>query len=167
MPSPLLAELRALTRDRERLVWNQRDTENQLRAIVMAYHPAVLELFSSLDRGISLAFLRDYPDTRAGRADRHRADGSVLLPARLLRRTSTAWLLFDRTLEQSRRRISSSITSTRMVRHYAEDVKTISGRTACADVKSHTVLTRLVHDRRHTMELPRKTRPHLRERKPT
>ena len=61
VPSPVLAELRALTRDRERLVWNQRDTENQLRAIVMAYHPAVLDLFSSLDRDISLAFLRDYP----------------------------------------------------------------------------------------------------------
>jgi transposase len=61
VPSPLLAELRALTRDRERLVASQRDTENQLRAIVMAYHPAVLDLFSSLDRDISLAFLRDYP----------------------------------------------------------------------------------------------------------
>jgi len=31
VPSPLLAELRALTRDRERLIWNQRDVENQLR----------------------------------------------------------------------------------------------------------------------------------------
>ncbi|WP_198955305.1 transposase [Kineosporia sp. R_H_3] len=61
VPSPLLAELRALTRDRERLVWNQRDVENQLRAIVLAYHPAVLHLFSSLDRDITLAFLRDYP----------------------------------------------------------------------------------------------------------
>jgi transposase len=61
VPSPLLAELRALTRDRERLVWNQRDVENQLRAIVQTYHPAVLHLFSSLDRDISLAFLRDYP----------------------------------------------------------------------------------------------------------
>jgi Transposase len=37
--SPLLSELRALTRDRERLVWNQRDVENQLRAIVQVYHP--------------------------------------------------------------------------------------------------------------------------------
>ncbi len=37
------------------------DTENQLRAIVQVYHPAVLHLFSSLDRDISLAFLRDYP----------------------------------------------------------------------------------------------------------
>ncbi|WP_088285489.1 transposase [Kineosporia sp. A_224] len=31
VPSPLLAELRAPTRDRERLVWNRRDVENQLR----------------------------------------------------------------------------------------------------------------------------------------
>lgn len=62
MPSPLLAELRALTRDRERLVSNQRDVENQLRAIIETYHPAVLHLFSSLDRDITLAFLRDYPD---------------------------------------------------------------------------------------------------------
>lgn len=61
VPSPLLAELRALTRDRERLVWNQRDVENQLRSIVLAYHPGVLRLFSSLDRDITLAFLRDYP----------------------------------------------------------------------------------------------------------
>lgn len=38
-PSPLLAELRALTRDRERLIWNQRDVENQLRAIVLSFHP--------------------------------------------------------------------------------------------------------------------------------
>jgi transposase len=68
VPSPLLAELRALTRDRERLVWNQRDTENQLRAVVQVYHPAVLHLFSSLDRDICLAFLRNYPTpTQAGR----------------------------------------------------------------------------------------------------
>jgi transposase len=66
--SPLLAELRALTRDRERLVCNQRDVENQLRAVVQAYHPGVLHLFSSLDRDITLAFLRDYPTPeQAGR----------------------------------------------------------------------------------------------------
>ncbi len=68
VPSPLLAELRALTRDRERLIWNQRDVENQLRAIVLTYHPGVLHLFSSLDRDICLAFLRDYPTpAHAGR----------------------------------------------------------------------------------------------------
>ena len=68
VPSPLLAELRALTRDRERLVCNQRDVENQLRATVLTYHPGVLHLFSSLDRDITLAFLRDYPTpAQAGR----------------------------------------------------------------------------------------------------
>lgn len=68
VPSPVMSELRALTRDRERLIFNQRDVENQLRAIVQVYHPAVLHLFSSLDRDITLAFLRDYPDPeRAGR----------------------------------------------------------------------------------------------------
>lgn len=67
-PSPLLAELRALTRDRERLIFNQRDVENQLRAIVLTFHPGVLHLFSSLDRDITLAFLRDYPTpAQAGR----------------------------------------------------------------------------------------------------
>ncbi len=64
VPSPLLAELRALTRDRERLIVNQRDVENQLRAILLTFHPAVLHLFSSLDRDITLAFLRDYPTPR-------------------------------------------------------------------------------------------------------
>jgi transposase len=68
VPSPLLAELRALTRDRERLVCNQRDVENQLRAVMLAYHPAVLHLFSSIDRDISLAFVRSYPTpVHAGR----------------------------------------------------------------------------------------------------
>lgn len=68
VPSPLLAELRALSRDRERLIFNQRDVENQLRAIVQVYHPSALHLFSSLDRDISLAFLRDYPTPmQAGR----------------------------------------------------------------------------------------------------
>ena len=67
-PSSLLAELRALTRDRERLIWNQRDVENQLRTIVLTFHPGVLHLFSSLDRDITLAFLRDYPTpAHAGR----------------------------------------------------------------------------------------------------
>src|SRR5688500_9839979 len=38
--SPALAELRALTRDRDRLQATQQRTEAQLRAILEAYHPA-------------------------------------------------------------------------------------------------------------------------------
>ncbi len=59
--SPLLAELRALTRDRERLLETQQATEAQLRAILESYHPAPARLFSSVDRQITLAFIDDYP----------------------------------------------------------------------------------------------------------
>jgi transposase len=59
--SPVLAELRALVRDRERIVAEQIRVEAQLRAILDCYHPAAARLFSSVDRQIALAFIRDYP----------------------------------------------------------------------------------------------------------
>jgi transposase len=61
VPSTLLGELRALTRDRDRLLETQQATEAQLRAILEAYHPAPARLFSSMDRQIALAFVADYP----------------------------------------------------------------------------------------------------------
>jgi transposase len=61
VPSLLLAELRALTRDRDRLLETQQTTEAQLRSIMEAYHPAPARLFSSMDRQIALAFIADYP----------------------------------------------------------------------------------------------------------
>jgi transposase len=61
VPSPLLAELRGLTRDRDRLLETQQATEAQLRAILESYHPAPARLFSSMDRQIALAFVADYP----------------------------------------------------------------------------------------------------------
>lgn len=67
-PSPLLAELRAISRDRERVMIAQRATENRLRAVLEAYHPGPLHLFSALDRDISLAFITSYPTPeQAGR----------------------------------------------------------------------------------------------------
>lgn len=60
-PSPELAELRALVRDRERIVGEQVRVEAQLRAILESYHPAAARLFSSVDRQITIAFVRDYP----------------------------------------------------------------------------------------------------------
>ena len=61
VPSPLLAEIRALTRDRDRLLETQQATEHQLRMILEAYHPAPVRLFSSVDRQITLSFVLDYP----------------------------------------------------------------------------------------------------------
>ena len=61
VPSPLLAEIKALTRDRDRLLETQQATEHQLRMILEAYHPAPVRLFSSVDRQITLSFITDYP----------------------------------------------------------------------------------------------------------
>lgn len=52
----------ALSRDRERVTQMQRAVESRLRATLETYHPAPLHLFSSLDRDIALAFIRDYPN---------------------------------------------------------------------------------------------------------
>lgn len=74
-PSPLLAELRAISRDRDRVVIAQQATENRLRAVLDAYHPAPLHLFSTLDRDITLDFVADYPTpeqaARVGAARMH------------------------------------------------------------------------------------------------
>src|SRR5699024_3527611 len=59
--SQVLMRLRSLIHDRERIVWRQRDVQNQLRATMQTYNPAVLHLFSSLDRDISLQFIQRYP----------------------------------------------------------------------------------------------------------
>lgn len=67
IPSDATATIAALSRDRERIVHMQRMVESRLRAVLEAYHPAPLHLFSSLDRDITLAFLRDYPTPDAAR----------------------------------------------------------------------------------------------------
>jgi transposase len=64
-PSPLLAEIKALTRDRDRLLETQQAVESQLRMILEAYHPAPARLFSSVDRQITLSFVLDYPSSPA------------------------------------------------------------------------------------------------------
>jgi transposase len=100
-PSPLLAEIKALTRDRDRLQETQQAVESQLRAILEAYHPAPVRLFSSVDRQITLSFVLDYPTpavagriktTRmAGFLARHHYTGRV--PAQVLAERMRANLL--------------------------------------------------------------------------
>lgn len=55
----MLAELTAVSREVERILDMQVDSENRLRAILEVNYPAPLHLFSSLDRDITLAFIRD------------------------------------------------------------------------------------------------------------
>jgi transposase len=63
--SRLWHELRAVSRDRDRILLAQHAAESRLRATLEAYHPAPLHLFSTLDRDISLAFITDYPTPEA------------------------------------------------------------------------------------------------------
>ncbi|HTK61853.1 MAG TPA: IS110 family transposase [Pseudonocardia sp.] len=101
VPSPLLAEIKALTRDRDRLLETQQAVESQLRMILEAYHPAPVRLFSSVDRQITLHFITDYPTpaiasriktTRmSGFLARHHYTGRV--PAQVLAERMRAHLL--------------------------------------------------------------------------
>jgi transposase len=68
------AELAALVRDRERFVVEHRRLQHQLRAVLETYYPAAAHLFSSLDRSITISFLRRFPAP---------ADAARLTPARL------------------------------------------------------------------------------------
>ena len=59
--SPLIQELKALTRDQDGLIQSQTRLVNQLTACLKAYYPVALELFSTLHQRSSVAFLRAYP----------------------------------------------------------------------------------------------------------
>ena len=63
--SPLHAELRQVVRHRRQTYETQLMVEAQLRETLLAYHPGVVALFSSVDRAATLAFLRDYPTPAA------------------------------------------------------------------------------------------------------
>ena len=59
--SPLVQELKALSRDLEALVQSQTRLLNQLTACLKAYYPVALELFGKLHQPVTLAFLKAYP----------------------------------------------------------------------------------------------------------
>lgn len=59
--SPLVQELKALTRDQDALIESQTRLVNQLTACLKAYYPVALELFSKLHQRTTLVFLQTYP----------------------------------------------------------------------------------------------------------
>ena len=59
--SELARELKVLTRDRDKLVGDRTRMSNRLTAILKAYYPAALELFSEVAQPITLSFLCKYP----------------------------------------------------------------------------------------------------------
>lgn len=74
--SVVQAELRSVTRHRRQCQETQIAVEAQLRETLLAYHPGVTALFSTVDRDATLAFLRDYPTpAAAGRVGEARMEG--------------------------------------------------------------------------------------------
>jgi Transposase/Transposase IS116/IS110/IS902 family len=67
--SPLIAELKALTRDQDMLIRSQTRLVNQLTACLKAYYPVALGLFCKVHQPTTLSFLEAYPTPQdAGRA---------------------------------------------------------------------------------------------------
>ena len=65
--SPLVQELKALTRDQDGLIQMQTRLVNQLTACLKAYYPVALTLFTKLQQPLTLAFLQTYPTLEAAR----------------------------------------------------------------------------------------------------
>ncbi len=80
--SPVIEELKALTRDREGLVQAQTRLVNQLTACLKSYYPAALGLFAKLHQRTALAFLRAFPTPQEAEAA---DEGSVTEVLRLAR----------------------------------------------------------------------------------
>jgi transposase len=66
--SPLVQELKQMTRDQDGLIQMQTRLLNQLTACLKAYYPVALELFSKLHQAATLAFLQAYPTLEAAQA---------------------------------------------------------------------------------------------------
>jgi transposase len=65
--SPLVQELKALSRDLDALIQSQTRLVNQLTACLKGYYPVALELFSKLHQPSTLAFLQAYPTLEAAK----------------------------------------------------------------------------------------------------
>jgi transposase len=66
--SPMVAELKTLTRDQDALIQTQTRLVNQLTACLKEYYPAALKLFGKLHQRSTLLFLQTYPTPQAAAA---------------------------------------------------------------------------------------------------
>ncbi len=80
--SPVIEELKVLTRDRQGLIQAQTRLVNQLTACLKAYYPATLGLFSQLHQRTALAFLRVFPTPQEAESAEVEAIAEVLRSAR-------------------------------------------------------------------------------------
>ena len=97
--SPLIAELKALTRDQDGLIQAQTRLVNQLTACLKAYYPVALSLFGKLHQRSTLAFLHAYPTLQDARSASVQAIAAVLKQAGHTRANAAA-ITIHQTLQQ-------------------------------------------------------------------
>ena len=66
--SPIVQELKTLTRDQDALIQTQTRLVNQLTACLKEYYPAALKLFAKLQQRSTLVFLQTYSTPQAAQA---------------------------------------------------------------------------------------------------
>ncbi len=79
--SPLIAELKVLSRDQDSLIVSQTRILNQLTACLKAYYPVALTLFAKLHQQSTIAFLRAYPTPQDAMASSEAAIAAILKQA--------------------------------------------------------------------------------------
>jgi transposase len=65
--SPIVEELRQLTRAHDQLQTQQHSATNQLRQVLKQYYPVSIDLFKELNSPLSLAFLKRFPTPEVAR----------------------------------------------------------------------------------------------------
>src|SRR5579859_7471796 len=93
--SPLIAELKALTRDQDGLIQMQTRLVNQLTACLKAYYPVALQLFTKVQQKSTLVFLQTYPTLEAVQAASIEQFTSTLKQARHSTPEKTARTIFE------------------------------------------------------------------------
>ena len=110
--SPLIAELKALTRDQDTLIQSQTRLVNQLTACLKAYYPGALDLFGKLQQPTTLAFLRAFPTPEQARAATVEQIAAVLKEAGHPTAATTAPQVWQR-LHQPQVRADPVVTRTK------------------------------------------------------
>jgi transposase len=80
--TPVIAELKLLTRDQDSLIQSQTRLVNQLTACLKTYYPVALTLFSKLHQRSTLIFLQTYPTPAAAMAASEATIEALLRKAR-------------------------------------------------------------------------------------
>jgi len=79
--SPIIQELKALTRDQQTLIQSQTRLVNQLTACLKAYYPVAMTLFTKLQQHSTLLFLQTYPTPQEAMAASEEQIAEVLTQA--------------------------------------------------------------------------------------